>query len=284
VPRFNPPLTDTEVNAAFGNRFAAVSAIYAGGQGSVFRAERPDGTVGALKIYVPDPSAQIDERTDREVDALGRLAHPTIVRLDDHGTTTIRGDACQFVCTTFIDGVPVSDRLARGPLTLAEAARVGHDIADAIEALWAAPHRIVHRDIKPQNVMLATSGHAVLIDLGVARHTTLASLTATGGAWGTRGHMSPEQAAARKSLTCKSDVFALGVMLQQVLLGRHPTNGNQNNLMNGSVATATIISELPADVTTLIDSMVSRDSNRRPMPDQIKAALLPHARALGSAW
>jgi serine/threonine-protein kinase len=209
VPRFNPPLTDAEVNAAFANRFANVSAIYAGGQGAVFRAERPDGTFGALKIYVPDPGAQIEERTAREVDALGRLERPTIVTLDDHGTVTARGDSCRFVCTTFIDGIPVSERLTRGPLTLAEAARVGHDIADAIDTLWAPPHRIVHRDIKPQNVMLANSGHAVLIDLGVARHTTLASLTATGGAWGTRGRMSPEQAAARQALTCKSDVFGV---------------------------------------------------------------------------
>jgi eukaryotic-like serine/threonine-protein kinase len=198
MPRFNPPLTDGELTGAFPNRFRAVSAIYAGGQGSVFRVERADGTVGALKIYVPDPGADIEERTDREVQALRMLVRPTIVRLDDHGAAAIRGQQCRFVCTTFIDGITLASRLspAGTAIPLDEVARIGHDIADAIEALWAKPHRIVHRDIKPPNVMLATSGHAVLIDLGVARHTTLDSLTITGATWGTQGYMSPEQALA----------------------------------------------------------------------------------------
>jgi serine/threonine-protein kinase len=124
----------------------------------------------------------------------------------------------------------------------------------------------------------------VLIDLGVARHTTLESLTATGGTWGTRGYMSPEQAAARKALTCKSDVFALGVMSQQALLGQHPTNGNQHHLLSGGVSTSSITNGVSADIVNLIDTMVLRDPNRRPMPDQVKAAFLPHVRPLGSAW
>jgi serine/threonine protein kinase len=166
-----------------------------------------------------------------------------------------------------------------------EVARVGHDIADAIEALWARPHRIVHRDIKPPNVMLATTGHAVLIDLGVARHTTLDSLTITGGTWGTHGYMSPEQAMGRKALTCKSDVFALGVMLQEGLAGRHPTNRNQRMLIAGPLPpTHTVAAGLPADVARLIDSMVLRDATRRPLPDVIKATLAVHARTLGRAW
>ncbi len=284
MARFNPPLDGGEITAAFPNQFTSVAAVYAGGQGSVFRAERPNGTVGALKIYVPDPSAAIDDRTDREVDALSRLNCPTIVRLDGHGTVAIRTEQCRFVCTTFIEGVPLSDRLGRGALSLAEAARVGHDIADAIDAMWAAPLRIVHRDIKPPNVMLANSGHAVVIDLGVARHIGMASLTATGNTWGTRGYMSPEQAAGRKSLTCKSDVFALGVIVQECLLGRHPTGGNQNLLLGGGVLTTSIIGGLPGDVVNIIDAMLQRDPNRRPMPDEIKAVLLPHVRALGSAW
>jgi eukaryotic-like serine/threonine-protein kinase len=285
MPQFNPPLADAEIDGAFPRRFVGVAAIYAGGQGSVFRVERPDGTVGALKIYAPDPGAEIEERTDREVEALTRIVRPTIVRLDDHGTVTIRNEACRFVCTTFIDGVPLSTHFGpQNALVLDAVSRIGHDVADAIEALWAAPHRIVHRDIKPQNVMLANNGHAVLIDLGVARHTTLESLTLTGGTWGTRGYMSPEQAATRKALTCKSDVFTLGVLMQQCLAGIHPTNGNQQILRAGGVPTSSITNGIPAPIVQLIDSMVLRDSNRRPMPDHIKAILLPHARPVGRAW
>lgn len=285
MPKFTPPLTEAEINGAFPGDFSLVTTVFAGGQGSVFRVERPDGTVGALKIYVPDPGAEIEERTDREVEALARLSRPSIVRLDGYGTTTIRGERCQFVCTTFIDGETLSERLAgRGALAIDEVARVGHDIADAIEELWTPPYRVVHRDIKPPNVMLAASGHAVLIDLGVARHTTLESLTVTGTTWGTRGFMSPEQAGARKALTCKSDIFALGTMLQQCLAGRHPTNGNQAALANGGPSTIVIAPGTPPLIAQVIDAMVFRDATRRPLPAQVKATLLPFARTLGRPW
>jgi serine/threonine-protein kinase len=284
MPQFTPPLSDNEVAEAFPGRFSSVRAIYAGGQGSVFRVERTNGSCSALKIYVPDPGAGIEDRTDREVDALEHLAQSTIVTLDDHGTVIIRGDSCRFVSTTFIEGVALSARLGTRPLAVDATARIGHDIADAIDALWAPPHRIVHRDIKPQNVMLADSGHAVLIDLGVARHTTLQSLTLTGSTWGTRGYMSPEQASARKALTCKSDVFSLGVMLQQCLAGRHPSSGNQQLLANGGMSTASITTNVPADIVRLLDSMVLRDPNRRPMPNLIKLGLKPYVRPLGGHW
>ena len=215
------------------------------------------------------------------------IVRPTIVRLDGHGTVRIRGHQRRFVCTTYIEGVTLAVRLtnAEVSLSLDEVARIGHDVADAIEALWAPPHRIVHRDIKPQNVMLATSGRAILIDLGIARHTTLESLTLTGGAWGTRGYMSPEQATARKALTCKSDVFTLGIMMQQCLAGRHPANGNQRILITEPLPrTATLVHNLPVDVLNLIDAMVQRDANRRPLPGVIKTLLSPVARPVGRPW
>ena len=287
MPQFSPPLTEGETLAAFPGAYVRAAPVFAGGQGTVFRAERPDGSVGALKIYAPDPDAEIEERTAREVDALQQIVRPTIVRLDGHGTVRIRGDLRRFVCTTFIEGVTLASRFTSAGvgLPLDKVARIGHDLADAIEALWAPPYRIVHRDIKPQNVMLATSGRAILIDLGIARHTTLESLTLTGGAWGTRGHMSPEQATARKALTCKSDVFTLGIMMQQCLAGRHPANSNQRTLITGPLpGTATLVQNLPVTVVDLIDAMVQRDANRRPLPGMIKALLSPIARPVGRPW
>ena len=283
---FDPPLEAAEIQHAFPDRFVAIAPVYAGGQGSVFRVDRPDGSIGALKIYVPNPGAEIGERTEREVEALRQLDQPSIVRLDAHGEVTIRDETCQFVCTTFIEGQSLSNRLtpAGTTLPLDLVARIGYDIADAVDALWAIPRRIVHRDIKPPNVMLANSGNAVLIDLGVARFTTLESLTLTGATWGTLGYMSPEQAATRKALTCKSDLFTLGVMLQQCLAGRHPTNNNQRALMNGGVQTATLVNGLPAEVEQLIDAMVARDPIRRPMPERVKNVLAAHARPLGRGW
>ncbi len=156
-------------------------------------------------------------------------------------------------------------------------------MAAAIDALWEAPRRIVHRDIKPSNVMLADSGRAVLIDLGVARHTTLATLSAPNMAWGTLGHMSPEQAQARKSLTCKSDIFRLGVMIQQALAGRHPYGGQQGRLMNGGMPTANI-ANVPPDIERLVDSMVLRDPNLRPLPSRVRDLFVQHAIPTGRGW
>ena len=206
----------------------------------------------------------------------------TVVALRNHGTVTIRGQACRFVTTTHIDGAVLSDHLGRHAFDLAGAARVAHDVAAAIDALWAC--RIVHRDIKPSNVMLSNSGRAVVIDLGVARHMTLTSLTLTGNTWGTRGYMSPEQANARKALTCKSDVFALGLLFQQCLAGSHPTGGNQHLLMNGGTPTAALVPGLSADIVALTDSMVLRDPIRRPLPAQIMQTLDPYARPTGGQW
>ena len=287
VPQFSPPLTEGEILSAFPDAYVRATPVFAGGQGTVFRAERQDGSVGALKIYAPDPDAGIEERTAREVDAMQHIVRPTIVRLDGHGTARIRGDERRFVCTTFIEGVTLANRLnsVAAGLPVDEVARIGYDVADAIDALWAPPHRIVHRDIKPQNVMLATSGHAILIDLGIARHTSLESLTLTGGAWGTRGYMSPEQATARKALTCKSDVFALGIMLQQCLAGRHPSNSNQHVLVVGPLpGTATLVQNAPVAFVDLIDAMVQRDANRRPLPQAIMASLSPMVRSVGRPW
>ncbi len=196
MAQFNPPLTIAEVQAAFPDSYVRVNPVFAGGQGTVFRVESAGGSVSALKIYVPEPGAELEERTTREVDALRRIIRTTIVRLDDHGTAQVRGSRCRFVSTTLIEGVTLAAQLTPPgtSLSMDAVARVGHDIADAIDALWAVPNRIVHRDIKPQNVMLANSGFAVLIDLGVARHTLLDTLTATGATWGTQGYMSPEQA------------------------------------------------------------------------------------------
>src|SRR5205823_12550809 len=118
--------------------------------------------------------------------------------------------------------------------------------------------------LKPYNIMLRPDGQAVLIDLGVARHIALDSLTTYGKTWGTEGYLSPEQARIVRSLTCKSDVFALGVVVQESLLGRHPTARHQQQLVAGGPATASLQAGLPTEFIALVDRMVHRDPVRRP--------------------
>jgi serine/threonine protein kinase len=270
VTPFDPPLTPAEIHVAFPGRFAQLSALKSGGQGSVFRGSLghgqglSPGTELALKIYYAD---NVVERAEREIAALERIKADSLVRLVGTGHLDIRGFPCVWLETEFIEGEPLSARIARGPLDVVDIATMARDIALAIEAIWA--DRIVHRDIKPDNIMLRPTGRAVLIDLGVARHTALSSLTTLGKTWGTEGYLSPEQAQTKRALTCKSDVFALGIVAQEALLGRHPTQRRQGLLAMGGASTAALRDGLPAGLVALIDLMVHREPLLRPLPGAV---------------
>jgi len=273
VSAFNPPLQGPEVHAALGGRYRVGAPLGDGGQGDVFRAFLNGGTPPdelALKVYC---GGQVLERAAREVAALRTVRGPTLVALRDAGTCQIRGGDCAYMATTLIEGEPLHAAIARGPCSVGAVARIGHDTADAIDRLWA--ERIVHRDIKPPNIMLARSGRAVLIDLGVARHLSLTSLTTVGKTWGTEGYLSPEQMQARRDLTCKSDVFSLGVVLQEALVGRHPTGRAQAPLLNGGPRTSALRSGVPPRLAALVDAMVHRQAHARPHPQEVRAALAP---------
>lgn len=123
--------------------------------------------------------------------------------------------------------------------------------------------------------MLASNGRAVLIDLGVARHTTLTSLTATGNTWGTRGYLSPEQYSAAKGLTLKSDLFALGVVVLESLIGTHPTGRNQVELINARQPAAALCPQLPVAVATFVDRMLHREPFARPRAEEVVSMFEP---------
>ncbi|MBP9896930.1 MAG: serine/threonine protein kinase [Gemmatimonadales bacterium] len=240
-----------------------------GGQGAVFRATRIESSQDvALKVY---SASHVEERTEREVDALRRLRGDHIVTLLESGNCIIRGTPCVWLETEFIDGEPLSTAIHRGPLEPAHVAAIVCDISAAIESMWAL--RVVHRDIKPDNIMIRPDGRAVLIDLGIARHVDLDSLTTVGMAWGTQGYLSPEQCRAVHSLSCKSDVFGLGVVAQEALVGRHPTARHQPTLISGGPSTVSLRPGTAAQLTAIIDRMVHRDPLRRPLPAEIISAL-----------
>jgi serine/threonine protein kinase len=261
--------SDADVTAAVVGLFDNVRPLAQGGQGAVYRAT-PHGSSDevALKIYFSD---QLDERTAREIAALKRLKGETVVRLHADGVIDIGGNPYNYIATTFIEGDVLSSVLAQRQLSFTEIAAIGRDVALAIDELWAND-RIVHRDVKPSNVMLRPDGRAVLIDLGVARHLNLSPLTTAGKTWGTEGYMAPEHARG-KTLSCKADVFALGVLLQECLLRRHPTAGRQILLMNGGPNTAALHPKTPVDLARIIDAMLDRSPGVRPTPRRIAEAL-----------
>lgn len=270
---FAPPLTGPEVDAAFAGRLQNCAAIHNGGQASVFRAAASVGADVALKIYYPtSPVDDIWARSAREVAAMQAITCPAVVRLHDHGAVEIRGVRSPFICTDFIDGTTLSDAITgNGPMPVAAVARVGCDLLDAIDALWS--RKLVHRDMSPRNIMIRPSGAAVLIDLGLARHLGLVSLTMTGLSWGTSGYLSPEQCDGWKNLTCKSDVFTLGIVLEESLLGAHPTGRQQPAIRGGGPDIRPLLPHVDHALTDLLHDMTAREPVRRPMPSIARNAL-----------
>lgn len=276
--KFVPQLTSTELAASpLAKSFSNFKALVhgEGGQGVVFAADaslkNSRGVSGvALKIYYP---GAVSERTQREVEAMHRIQCDNLVRLHSAGDIKLRGTDCIFVATEFLAGQLLSSKISAGKLPLNEVAKLACNVACAIEAMWN--ERIVHRDIKPENIMVVTSGDSVVLDLGVARHLSMGSLTSVGKTWGTQGYMSPEQCQGLRQLSCKSDIFALGIVLHEALLGYHPTNKNQMLLLRGGPSIRAHLNNDP--VAAFLDSMVILQPSRRPTPAQVAAYFKQHS-------
>lgn len=200
-------------------RYRIVGEIGRGGYSIVYRAE--DGEVGgdvAVKLLVPPPAvAQLArERLRREVQAVRGLAHPNIVAVYD----LLDEGPWSFIVMEYVAGGDLHRRVdTRGPLAPEEAARAGRDIAAAL----AAAHRrgILHRDVKPQNILLESDGRARLTDFGSARLEGQAGITATGGLAGTLAYTAPEVLAGRRG-DARADLYALGLTLYYALTGELP--------------------------------------------------------------
>lgn len=259
-----------EVEQALGRRFSQFNHIRIGGQGVVFRARRNlDSNLQAvhddvaLKIH---SGVTENARVDREVEALQGFDHPCLASVVEHGTIQLNGGHHRYVAWRFIDGAALDERLKASPVSAKAVACVARDVSRAIEHIWLK--RIVHRDINPKNIILAPrEDAAVLIDLGVARFLDQRVLTAAGRTWGTLGYFSPEQwSGPGENLTCHSDVFALGVSLQEMLIGKHPTGGDQQALLSGPSPTSHRCPTAPAMLAAVIDQCLQIRPAFRPMP------------------
>ncbi|PYO71591.1 MAG: serine/threonine protein kinase [Gemmatimonadetes bacterium] len=275
LPPANPFPKD-KVAVALGGRYTIHEELRVGGQGVVYRAIRTkaqDGSAAndsvALKLHT-DPGQ--DLRVEREISAMERLRHPNLANLIEHARVTIVGRNVRYVAWEFIQGEALDHRLQTGPLPPKTVACLGRDVARAIEHIWSA--RIVHRDVNPKNIMLRVGDReAVLIDLGVARHLDERTITTKGATWGTMGYLSPEQCHAEPQLTCQSDVYCLGIVLQQSLCARHPTNGDQAALIAKPPRTVDLVAATPAALADLIDGMFHPRAAFRPAPAAIAEKL-----------
>ena len=282
-----------DVEAALGRRYNIGHEIGTGGQGAVFRAtrtSRPDGTAAnddvALKLHF---DRRKNDRLQPEITATENVSHSNLARLIEYGYCHVAGRHTRYVAWEFIDGQPLSVLLKNGPLLGSEVLAIGRDVSAAIAEIWS--QRIVHGDIKPSNIMLRNSdGHimvgsvdsAVLIDLGAARyldqHNTRTlrpsryldqhDRRAAFRPFGTWGYFSPEQIKGETALSCASDVFSLGVVMLQCLLGRHPTDYDQRALADGIRASGGRLAA-SAGLLSVLDGMLSARPTSRPNPAEL---------------
>ena len=213
------------LSAALSDRYAIEREIGAGCMAVVYLAEDlKHKRKVALKVLRPELAAALGtERFLREIDTTANLAHPNILPLLDSGSVEEQPSALLYYVMPFVEGDTLREHIDRVvKLSVDEAVRLTDDIASALS--YAHEQGVVHRDVKPENIML-TGGRAVVADFGIARAvSTVGSerLTETGVALGTPAYMSPEQAFGESNIDGRSDVYALGCVVYEMVSGRAP--------------------------------------------------------------
>ena len=263
----------------------------AGGMGEVYLAE---DTVLSRKVAIKFLSAErleSDEarrRLMREARAAAALDHPNICSVFEIGSEAGR----DFIAMQYVEGETLADRIARGPLDLPDALDVCAQVADALEA--AHEQGVVHRDIKPQNIIVTPRGRVKVLDFGLAKHMLFVSadadtqtgesaLTEAGVFSGTAPYMAPEQVTLG-AIDGRSDLFALGAVVYECLTGRRAFTGRGWPEICGQVlhvdppAPSSVVPALPADVDSLCGELLAKQPEQRPASARDAAARLREVR------
>jgi eukaryotic-like serine/threonine-protein kinase len=224
------------LQSALSDRYRLDREVGAGGMATVYLAEdvRHDRRV-ALKVLRPELAAVIGaERFLAEIKLTANLQHPHILPLFDSG----EADGYLFYVMPFVEGETLRDRMTREKqLPVPDAVRITTEVAAALD--YAHRHGVVHRDIKPENILLH-DGQALVADFGIALAASKASgarMTETGMSLGTPHYMSPEQAMGEREITARSDVYALGAVLYEMLTGDPPFTGSTAQAVVARVVT-----------------------------------------------
>jgi len=212
------------IQSAFAGNYEITGEVGAGGMATVYRAKdlKHDRQV-AIKVLRPELAAALGtDRFPREIRIVAQLQHPHVLPLHDSGEL----EGLLYYVMPFVDGESLRAKLDReGQLPVHEAVRILKEVADALA--YAHGRGVLHRDIKPDNVMIS-GRHALVMDFGVAKAVTAAGgdkLTTVGVAVGTPTYMSPEQATGTEHIDHRSDIYALGVLGYELLTGEPPFTG-----------------------------------------------------------
>jgi serine/threonine-protein kinase len=260
-------------------RYEILDRIGEGGTAEVFRArdQRLDRTV-AVKVLRPQYGQDPDARARFSVEArsTAALAASNIVPVYDFGAAD---DGSLYIVMRYIDGPSLRSVLAeRGSLPPAEAIELGREVAYALAA--AHEHGLVHRDVKPGNILLDSAGTAHLTDFGIVKALAGADdLTRTGVAFGTAAYLSPEQATGG-SVDARTDLYALGVVLYEALAGRPPFSGEDpitvsyRHAHDTPTPLSTLVPGIDADLERVVMQSLEKDPDRRPASAEEVAASL----------
>jgi serine/threonine-protein kinase len=214
-----------ELRVATGNRYTVMKRLGSGGMAHVYLAKhavlaRPLVLKVLHRALAQEP--EMRERFRREAEAAARLIHPFICAIADMGTA---GDI-EYLAMPYYAGGSLADLLSRRKTVPASAAAsIAVQVACALD--YAHRHGVVHRDIKPDNILFDEDGNVALTDFGIATARFHGRLTASGRAMGTPHYMSPEQAMG-KLVDGRSDLYAVGLLLYEMLLGRPPFDGEDS--------------------------------------------------------
>jgi serine/threonine protein kinase/Tfp pilus assembly protein PilF len=263
------PLGGDRVIGSKLKHYTILDRLGAGGMGVVYRGrdERLDRDV-AIKVLPPaalhDPAAR--KRFHHEALALSRLNHPSIETVYDFDTQ----DGVDFLVLEFVPGETLAARLKRGPATEREAADLGAQIAHALEE--AHERGVLHRDLKPGNIVVTPKGRVKVLDFGLAKLlkrtadvTESLGLTQAGGTVGTLAYMAPEQLLGEAS-DARADLYSLGVMLYELLAGRRPFEAALATRLTNEIlhAPVTPIRSLRAEISPRMEAVVLRCMERDP--------------------
>ena len=286
-------------------RYRIVRVLGAGGMGTVFQAEhrimdRPVALKVINRELTNDP--EVVQRFRQEVRAAAKLSHPNIVTAHDAEQT----GELHFLVMEYVEGVDLARYTRRkGPLAPSLVAHIGRQVAQGLE--HAARQGMVHRDIKPQNLIITKSGRVQILDFGLARlgrkepkreasqcdedllKKSAASLTLAGSILGTPDYIAPEQATDSRNADIRADIYSLGCTLYFLLTGRPPYPGGSvfNKLLAHQKKTpkpiAEIRPEVPDQIIDIVEKMMSRlPGDRFASPGEAAKALLPLAKELKS--
>jgi tRNA A-37 threonylcarbamoyl transferase component Bud32 len=215
APRVVSMLSEGTVLA---HRYRVKRCIGEGGMSEVYLVEelnRPSSRFAA-KVLKPEVQSHMAHRFQQEARTLASLRHPGIVQV--HGGYESRG--ILFFILAHVEGTSLPDRIRRGPLDVPEALKITKQVLEALD--YAHQRGVIHRDVKPSNILLDVQGNPLLCDFGIARQLGKTRLTRTGTVMGTPHYMSPEQIQTPDTLDHRTDLYSAGVVLYEMLTGRTP--------------------------------------------------------------